>query len=123
MTVLKGIAFTMADVKMNNNAKELEETIESLGAEAKSEDTVLKKEEDEILQLKEQIRKFKCDCAYDEWAKWSSCTKTCGNDGIQTRQRVVKWEARNGGRPCLEKEKTSKQPCNIKCCRTYIFYH
>ena len=123
MTVLKGIAFTMDDMKMKESAKELEETIESLDAEAKSEDTVLKKEEDEILQLKEQIRKFKCDCAYNEWAKWSSCSKTCGNDGIQTRQRVVKWEARNGGRSCLEKEKTSKQPCNIKCCRTYIFYH
>ena len=116
MTVLKGIAFTMADVKMNDNAKELEETIESLGAEAQSEDTVLKKEEDEILQLKEQIRKFRCDCAYEKWAKWSLCTKPCGNDGIQTRQRQVRWEARNGGQACLEKEKSCKKPCNIKCC-------
>ena len=117
LNVLKSIAVTMTATQMSDNAKELEETIQSLGAEAQSDDTVLRKEEGEILQLKEQIRKFKCDCAYDEWAKWSSCTKTCGNDGIQKRQRAVRWEARNGGQACLEKERSSKQSCNIKCCR------
>merc|ERR1711974_159129 len=100
----------------SDNAKELEETIESLDADAQSDVTVLKKEENEILQLKGQIKKFKCDCAYNDWDKWSLCTKTCGNDGIQTRQRQVRWEARNGGRACLTKEQTSKQNCNIKCC-------
>jgi len=26
-------------------------------------------------------------CEYSAWSEWSPCSKTCGNDGVQERQR------------------------------------
>jgi hypothetical protein len=54
------------------------------------------------------------DCTYEEWEKWSDCSKSCGG-GQQTRSRLIKHDAHNGGAGCDESLEEIA-PCNEQCC-------
>jgi len=43
--------------------------------------------------------KVPVNCVIDEWAKWSTCTVTCGG-GTQARLRSIKTQVAHGGKPC-----------------------
>ena len=113
------VNFDTAGTNLNGTRSNLEQTIDELRDTANDEDTELSKEEAEILAMKTQIENFLCNCAYHEWGEWSECSRTCGNEGSKSRSRVVKWNAKNGGRECLPSGKTQTEPCNILCCRKY----
>ena len=124
MGVLEDIAKSMGDsnttaTNLSGAKSNLKQTIDNLRETANNEDAELSKEEEEILALKTQIENFRCDCTYHEWGEWSECSRTCGNEGSKSRSRVVKWNAKNGGRECLPSGKTQTEPCNILCCRKY----
>ena len=110
----------MGSLNKTESLNKLEDTIEHLNNTAHAEDIELKKEEDVVMKLKVTIKDYKCDCAYNSWGHWGSCSKTCGDDGIKSRSRDVKWHPRNGGKACLEDEKESFSECNRECCRKYI---
>jgi len=40
------------------------------------------------------------DCKASQWAEWTPCSVTCGNDGRSERTRVIESEALLGGRSC-----------------------
>lgn len=45
---------------------------------------------------------YRVDCVVSPWSEWSPCSVTCGK-GTSERFRMIKVEARNGGRPCPAK--------------------
>jgi len=116
LDVLKGIADTLGSLNKTESLKKLEDTIEHLNKTAHAEDIELKKEEDVVMKLKVTIKEYKCDCTYNHWGHWGSCSQTCGKDGIMSRSRDVKWQPRNGGEACLKAEMESVSECNKKCC-------
>ena len=122
LDVLKGIADKMYALDQLESVKTLEDTIENLNKTIFAENIVLEKEEKEVLQLKDGIDNFKCDCGYGEWGNWTQCSKTCGDDGIKSRQRDVEWEPRNGGKECTDADQTETTSCNRNCCRKFDSY-
>jgi hypothetical protein len=54
------------------------------------------------------------DCDYEEWSKWSKCSKTCGG-GMKERSRGLTNDAMNGGKGCDQSLK-EVEPCNAECC-------
>jgi len=58
------------------------------------------------------------NCEWGEWARWDTCTATCGG-GRQRRERTVSLEAEPNGYPCLgddfEIGVCSKVGCPIPC--------
>ena len=117
--MLKGIADTMSSLNKTETLEQLKDTIEHLNKTAHVEDIELKKEEDELMALNVTIQSYACDCTYNSWGDWGSCSKTCGEDGIKSRSRDVRWNATNGGKECWESDQDSSR-CNIVCCREYI---
>ena len=67
------------------------------------------------------------DCVWDDYDEWSICTKTCGG-GEQSRTRLIKIQAENGGILCTGDE-IDTQSCNTDSCpggqitTSIIFYH
>jgi len=53
------------------------------------------------------------DCAVNEWAKWSTCSKACGG-GTTSRTRKVVVQAKDGGKSCPMVE--SRKSCNVGMC-------
>ena len=95
LNVLKGIADTMSSLNKTETLEQLKDTIEHLNKTAHVEDIELKKEEDELMALNVTIQSYACDCTYNSWGDWGSCSKTCGEDGIKSRSRDVRWNATN----------------------------
>ncbi|CAF1010447.1 unnamed protein product, partial [Rotaria sordida] len=54
------------------------------------------------------------DCQFEPWSNWTSCSVTCGGDGIQTRSRG-KIPAVGDGKDCVGPE-TESQPCTSPPC-------
>ncbi|CAF5088956.1 unnamed protein product, partial [Rotaria sp. Silwood1] len=54
------------------------------------------------------------DCQFEPWSNWTSCSVTCGGDGIQTRSRG-KIPAVGNGNDCVGPE-TESQPCTSPPC-------
>ncbi|CAF5169996.1 unnamed protein product, partial [Rotaria sp. Silwood1] len=54
------------------------------------------------------------DCQFEPWSNWTSCSVTCGGDGIQTRSRG-KIAAVGNGNDCVGPE-TESQPCTSPPC-------
>eukprot|EP00112_Aurelia_sp_Birch-Aquarium-sp1_P006739 Seg1738.7 transcript_id=Seg1738.7/GoldUCD/mRNA.D3Y31 product=Spondin-1 protein_id=Seg1738.7/GoldUCD/D3Y31 len=53
------------------------------------------------------------NCVVSKWGAWSTCSKTCGTTGTQSRTRTITAAASCGG-TCLPLSAT--QPCNRVCC-------
>ena len=117
---MKGIADAMGSLNKTDSLKQLEDTIDQLNKTAHAEDIELKKEEEEVTILKVTIEGYECDCTYNSWGHWGSCSKTCGEFGTKSRSRNVKWNATNGGTACMESDKKDSSLCNPGCCRKYI---
>ena len=121
MNILQNI--TMLLDHNSTVVEELENTMKNLSSNAQAEDNELKLQEDELLKLKKEVENYKCDCAYEDWEDWSSCTKSCKNetepDGTKTRFRGVKWEPRNNGEPCKDDQKKETVDCGLSCCRKF----
>lgn len=54
------------------------------------------------------------DCSRSDWEPWSSCTKTCGQGGIQRRSRNVPTIGHEGPAPCPPK--MERRYCNLPPC-------
>ena len=71
--------------QMNHNATmvdELESTIDLLTSTAATEDDTLKKQESQLVLLKDEVESFVCDCEYNDWEEnWGICTKSCKDEG------------------------------------------
>jgi len=115
LDVLKGIADTMGSLNETDSLKKLQDTIEHLNKTAHAEDVELQKEEDEVMGLRVTIENYECDCTYNSWGDWGSCSKTCGEGSIKSRSRDVRWNATNGGKECLEPDQDSSR-CDTVCC-------
>eukprot|EP00746_Dinoflagellata_sp_MGD_P149407 gnl/MRDRNA2_/MRDRNA2_81439_c0_seq1.p1 gnl/MRDRNA2_/MRDRNA2_81439_c0~~gnl/MRDRNA2_/MRDRNA2_81439_c0_seq1.p1 ORF type:complete len:3654 (+),score=523.54 gnl/MRDRNA2_/MRDRNA2_81439_c0_seq1:90-11051(+) len=59
----------------------------------------------------------KQDCIWDEWGKWSACSRPCG-PGLRERKRVLKRLPKNGGQACAEIDSAEVTPCMIMECDT-----
>ena len=123
---------------MNHNStmvQELEGTMGNLTLNAQTEDEELRKQEDELLKLKQEVENFKCDCEYEEWSdNWGPCSKDCVPDDqsyfspVKNRTRGIKWEARNNGTECVDADKfevkdcqvCEQDNCEVKFCRKLI---
>ena len=59
------------------------------------------------------------DCVMGDWTAWSSCSKTCNDQGSRIRSREIIQARRNGGRPCpsepVEKYDCNKEHCPSRC--------
>ena len=58
------------------------------------------------------------DCKVSAFTPWTPCSKTCGGDGTQTRDRSVAYAADRGGRNCPalhESRACSVSPCAVDC--------
>ena len=117
---MKGIADAMGSLNKTDSLKQLEDTIDQLNKTAQAEDIELKKEEEEVTILKVTIEDYVCDCTYNSWGHWGSCSKTCGEVGTKSRSRNLRWNATNGGTACMESDKKDSSSCNPGCCRKYI---
>merc|ERR1711962_1737244 len=115
LNVLEGIADTMSSLNKTETLEQLKDTIEHLNKTAHVEDIELKKEEDEVMALNVTIQSYVCDCTYNSWGDWGSCSKTCGEDRIKSRSRDVRWNATNGGKACLGSDQDSSL-CDNVCC-------
>lgn len=60
------------------------------------------------------------DCIVNEWSVWSDCSKTCGDSGIKSRQRLTLQQAYCGGKCDLNTTETKE--CNRKCCPQDCIY-
>ena len=71
--------------QMNPNATmidELESTIGLLTSTAATEDGTLKKQENLLVLMKDEVESFVCDCEYNDWEdNWGICTKSCKDEG------------------------------------------
>ena len=64
---------------------------------------------------------FAVNGGWSEWSRWSSCSKTCGGDGVSFRKRTCTRPApQNGGREC-QGPGTESQSCNITPCTGSCF--
>ena len=50
-----------------------------------------------------------------DWTAWSSCSKTCNDQGSRIRSREIIQARRNGGRPCPS-EPEERRNCNKDHC-------
>ncbi|XP_022913341.1 spondin-1 [Onthophagus taurus] len=53
------------------------------------------------------------DCMVSDWSPWSGCSVSCGK-GFQYRQRMIKREPENNGKPCpnlTKRKKCIRAPC------------
>ena len=57
---------------------------------------------------------FVVPCVWDEWGKWSTCSKTCGG-GDQTRTRMIKQKEEFLGAPCAG-DMSETRSCAIDQC-------
>eukprot|EP00416_Gambierdiscus_australes_P025281 CAMPEP_0171058888 /NCGR_PEP_ID=MMETSP0766_2-20121228/2807_1 /TAXON_ID=439317 /ORGANISM="Gambierdiscus australes, Strain CAWD 149" /LENGTH=844 /DNA_ID=CAMNT_0011514241 /DNA_START=13 /DNA_END=2548 /DNA_ORIENTATION=- len=55
------------------------------------------------------------DCAWGEWAEWSSCSNSCGG-GQQSRLRSITKMPLGGGKFCPVQDKEEVKPCNTQQC-------
>lgn len=53
------------------------------------------------------------DCALSPWSSWGECSQTCGDGGVQVRQRTIVKVQTCGGRCFPQKE---RKPCSNACC-------
>jgi hypothetical protein len=58
------------------------------------------------------------DCDVSDWSKWNDCTKSCGG-GTQSRFRVVRTHAADGGVTCPTELNQSRE-CNTQTCELSI---
>ena len=55
------------------------------------------------------------DCEMGEWSEWGACTNSCGG-GKQTRTRIKKTEASDGGAECEDSSLSEERDCNTQEC-------
>lgn len=121
LNVLNSIADTMGSSNTTADGfKKLEDTIKNLNNTAHAEDVELMKEEDKVAKLNATIVNYVCNCTYNSWGNWGSCSKTCGNSGTKDRSRSVKWYPRNNGTDCIASDQKETSSCPGGCCRKYI---
>eukprot|EP00095_Tigriopus_kingsejongensis_P001320 maker-scaffold249_size238305-snap-gene-1.12 protein:Tk01320 transcript:maker-scaffold249_size238305-snap-gene-1.12-mRNA-1 annotation:"PREDICTED: hemicentin-1-like" len=56
------------------------------------------------------------DCEWSNYGDWSRCSASCGG-GVESRERTVLTEARNGGRRCIGRNRETRI-CNAESCST-----
>ncbi|XP_041466444.1 thrombospondin type-1 domain-containing protein 7A-like isoform X2 [Lytechinus variegatus] len=63
------------------------------------------------------------DCQLGAFTPWSSCSATCGTDGITFRTRKIVTRSSGHGRRCQDAHSLNEtRPCNIKPCFTYKWH-
>ena len=58
------------------------------------------------------------DCVMSGWTEWSSCSKTCNDQGSQMRSREITQAQMNGGLPCpteSEERNCNREHCPGRC--------
>jgi len=56
------------------------------------------------------------DCVMSPWSKWSSCSVTCGRNGVRMRRRIVERPARGGGRKCPRRRLRRRRCSPLPAC-------
>ncbi|XP_072046339.1 thrombospondin type-1 domain-containing protein 7A-like [Amphiura filiformis] len=61
------------------------------------------------------------DCQLSPYSDWSTCSATCGSDGVKVRSRVIVRQPEGGGRECTG-SLNQTMPCNMQPCFAYNWY-
>lgn len=56
------------------------------------------------------------ECRWSTWTDWGYCSHNCGQEGTQTRQRVLERDAGNSGRCVTTSNATEVKACNTGPC-------
>jgi len=95
--------------------------LDALDTENNEDESKLNTEEQAVLDERDNVLTYNCDCKMDTWKAWETCVGNgpgaCGS-GSQDRSRDVLWKKRNNGAECpkdTESRSCEAKPCPVDC--------